>query len=70
MTSDNMLRLARRGKRAGMTRDEFIKTSVDGYKKNAEQQGWRPAELAMALASVDEIATKVWPSKGDQNARS
>lgn len=57
---DNALKLARNYKRAGGSKDEYLKICETSLRASAKADGWRPAELAAALADSMMTAGKVW----------
>jgi len=57
---DPEVKLARRSKKAGITRSEFLRIRTETIDKTAKDQGWRPSERAATLADVELATEKVY----------
>lgn len=54
------LKLARKAKRLGMTKREFLQRREESIQDAAKQGNWRLSETAATIADLHEIANDVW----------
>ena len=59
--------LARKAKRAGISKAEYLTKREAVTNAAARLQSWRPSERAAALAELDEIANEIWGDDAAQN---
>jgi hypothetical protein len=63
---DEEVALARKGKRVGVTREEYVTARRRAYELSAKAQGWQLSELAMSIADVEQAANKIFGLGGVQ----
>jgi hypothetical protein len=56
--------IARKAKRAGITKAKYLELRSDAMRRSAISQGWSRVELALSLADIEQIAARVWPARG------
>lgn len=52
--------LARRAKRAGISKADYLRARRAVVNKAAARDGWRPSERAATLSNIELIAEEVW----------
>lgn len=57
---DPELALARKAKRLGMSKREFINRRTSSIEESAKEHRWRLSETAATIANLHEIANDVW----------
>lgn len=57
---DKRLTTARNFKRAGGSKEEYMKLAEESIRAAAKHDNWLPSELAVSIADINVIAGKVW----------
>ncbi len=60
MRRDHELTIARRAKKAGIGKAEYLTTRTDAMRRSAKSQGWTASELAMTLGDIVGVADNVY----------